>query len=61
VAVLIERLQEVGADHHISALADRLAAAGMFYLCQEYDEPRFRFGREPDGSPAEPWGWDDLA
>jgi hypothetical protein len=21
---------------------------------------RYPFGREPDGTPAEPWGWDDL-
>jgi hypothetical protein len=20
----------------------------------------YRFGRNPDGSPAEPWGWEDL-
>ncbi|MGW1728410.1 helix-turn-helix domain-containing protein [Streptomyces sp. NPDC002306] len=25
-----------------------------------YPSEQFRFGREPDGSPASPWSWDDL-
>jgi hypothetical protein len=30
------------------------------FLRQQGDRDRFRFGREADGSPAEPWAWDDL-
>jgi hypothetical protein len=34
----------------------------MFELFREQEsrQDRFRFGREADGSPAEPWGWEDL-
>ncbi|MEV6824777.1 hypothetical protein [Amycolatopsis sp. NPDC051102] len=41
---------------------DRLPAAGHFDRFLEADDhaTRFRFGREPDGTPAEPWTWDDL-
>ncbi|MEU0791681.1 hypothetical protein ABZ342_16550 [Amycolatopsis sp. NPDC005961] len=43
--------------------ADRLPAAGKFdrFLETGDNAVRFRFGREPDGAPAEPWTWDDLA
>jgi len=46
-----------------TALAERLPGAGMFYLFLQRPghQDRFRFGREADGSPAEPWGWEDLA
>ena len=38
------------------------AGAGMFELFREQEDrqDRFRFGREADGSPAGPWGWEDL-
>jgi hypothetical protein len=42
------------------ALAERLPGAGMFEVFREQQEDRFRFGREADGSPAGPWGWEDL-
>jgi hypothetical protein len=62
VAGLLDKLRAVGAEKQVTALADRLPAAGMFMIfCeQEGHQNRFRFGREPDGNPAEPWTWEDL-
>ena len=62
MARLLDVLREAGAAEQVTALAERLSAAGMFELfCeQEGHLDRFRFGREADGSPAEPWGWEDL-
>jgi uncharacterized protein YidB (DUF937 family) len=60
VAVLLGSLQEMGADDQARTLVDRLSAAGRFGFFQEYFGPRFRFGREQDGQPAEFWDWDDL-
>ena len=59
---LLESLQEAGAHEQAAALVDRLPGAGMFRLfcLQEDHRSRFRFGRETDGRPAEPWDWDDL-
>ena len=59
-AVLLDRLREAGADEQARTLIDRLSATGRFRFFQEYFGPRFRFGREQDGQPAEFWGWDDL-
>jgi hypothetical protein len=58
---LLERLQEVGAHEQASILTDRLPGEGAFdvWLAEGHQE-RFRFGREADGSPAEPWDWEDL-
>jgi hypothetical protein len=62
MAALLDRLQEAGADGQVTALADRLPGAGMFglFLEQGDSQNRFRFGREADGGPAGPWGWEDL-
>jgi hypothetical protein len=62
VARLLKKLRAAGAEEHATALAERLPAAGMFELFREQGgrQDRFRFGREADGSPAEPWGWEDL-
>ena len=62
VAELLGRLREAGAPEQATALADRLPEAGMFELFREQEDHRdpFRFGREADGSPAEPWDWEDL-
>ena len=48
-----------GAGHRAGR---RLPGAGMFELFREQEDrqDRFRFGREADGSPAGPWGWEDL-
>ena len=62
VGWLLDRLRELGADGQARALADRLPGAGMFKLFREHGDrqDQFRFGREADGSPANPWGWGDL-
>ncbi len=62
VAFLLDSLQVTGAREQAAALADRLPAAGMFglFLKQQSHEDQFRFGRQADGSPAAPWGWEDL-
>ena len=59
---LLDELREMGAREQTAALADRLPGAGMFGVFREQgDRPdRFRFGREADGTPAAPWGWEDL-
>jgi hypothetical protein len=62
VARLLNSLVEAGAEEQAAALAARLPAVGMFGLFLEQNGPadRFRFGREADGTPAAPWGWEDL-
>ncbi|MFE3205699.1 hypothetical protein [Embleya sp. NPDC059237] len=62
VAQLLRALQEVGAHEQAVALIARLPAAGHFHLFVMIGNQRDRFwyGREPDGSPAAPWGWADL-
>ena len=58
---MADRVQ-VGAEQQATELADRLPGAGLFELFREQEDrqDRFRFGREADGSPAGPWGWEDL-
>jgi hypothetical protein len=61
VASLLDSLQRAGADEQATALADRLPAVGMFRLFLKRGlADQFRFGREADGTPAAPWGWEDL-
>ena len=62
VASLLGSLREAGAREQAAALAGRLSAAGIFELFLEQPGPmnQFRFGREADGAPAAPWGWEDL-
>jgi hypothetical protein len=62
VARLLESLRGIGAQKQAAVLAARLPAAGMFTSFLEQSGPgdRFRFGREADGTPADPWDWDDL-
>jgi hypothetical protein len=59
---LLESLQEAGAREQATALAERLSGAGKFDLFRQRQghRDRFRFGREADGRPAEPWDWEDL-
>jgi hypothetical protein len=63
VASLLERLRRVG-EKLATTLAKGLPAAGLFDQFVRIGDldirERFRFGREPDGSAAAPWGWDDL-
>jgi len=60
--VLFRTLRALGADEQAALLVRRLPAAGRFdeFLDVDDHRERFRFGREPDGSPAGPWSWDDL-
>ena len=62
MAILLDSLRAAGAHDQAAALTDRLPAAGMFglFLEQQGHEDQFRFGRQADGSPAAPWGWEDL-
>ncbi len=62
VALLLASLREAGAQDQATALVGRLPTAGMFELFRQQEDyqDRFRFGREADGTPAEPWGWEDL-
>ena len=63
VAYLLESLEQAGADEQAAALTGRLSAAGMFWLFLKEQKglaDQFHFGREADGIPAAPWGWEDL-
>jgi hypothetical protein len=62
VARLLATLRAAGAAEQATALAGRLPGEAMFKLFREQEDrqDRFRFGREADGSPAGPWGWEDL-
>jgi hypothetical protein len=62
VARLLHRLRAAGAEQQATTPAERLPEVGLFELFrkQESHQDRFRFGREADGSPAGPWGWEDL-
>ncbi|MFG1620167.1 hypothetical protein ACGFI3_46100 [Nonomuraea wenchangensis] len=62
MAWLIHNLREAGAHDQATALTARLPVVGLFNSFLTIDDhwERFRFGREPDGSAAAPWGWDDL-
>jgi hypothetical protein len=62
VTLLLDRLRVAGAHEQATALADRLSAAGMIWLFLDKQGPadQFRFGWEGDGTPAAPWGWEDL-
>jgi hypothetical protein len=57
---LLQSLRDVGHAAHATNLRDLLPAAGMFDLfCREAGS-QFRFGLCQDGSPAQPWSWDNL-
>ncbi|MEU3640964.1 hypothetical protein AB0H23_32665 [Streptomyces albogriseolus] len=59
---LLEELQRAGADEQATTLAERLPAAELFqqFTGLGRNQEQFRLGREPDGSPAPSWTWDDL-
>jgi hypothetical protein len=62
VARLLAALHEAGATEAVEELAARAADAGMFSLFLDVHPDQaaaYRFGREPDGSPAEPWSWSE--
>ena len=64
VAALLEELREAGAGDAVTALAVRAANAGMFDLflkvCPD-EASSYPFGREPDGTPSQPWNWQEPA
>jgi hypothetical protein len=60
VAMLLASLRAAGAEQQVTTLSSQLLAAGMFGLFRRNAEVGFRFGAEPDGSPAVSWGWEDL-
>ena len=60
VASLLRELRVAGATDASHTLADRAANAGMFDLFLEVRPDKassYRFGREPDGLPSQPWSW----
>ncbi|MGW2312832.1 hypothetical protein [Actinomadura luteofluorescens] len=59
---ILEKLRKVGAHEPAAELAERLPQVGRFdaYVRLGDRADRFRYGREPDGTPAAPWRWDDL-
>ncbi|MFF8932410.1 hypothetical protein ACF1AO_34675 [Streptomyces longwoodensis] len=64
VVSLLRELRAAGADQQATSLAKRLPAAGHFDLFIKLklagNWEQFRLGREPDGSAAPSWTWDDL-
>ena len=62
VAQLLDGLLEASAHEQAKVLIDRLPGESMFriFCRQEGRQERFWFGREADGSPAGPWGWEVL-
>jgi hypothetical protein len=59
---LLTTLSKAGAHKEARTLMDRLPGEGQFELFTTLADhrTRFRFGRDPDGSAASLWGWDDL-
>jgi len=55
---------EAGAAEAAQTLAARAADAGMFSLFLDAHPDQaaaYRYGREPDGTPAQPWTWSESA
>ncbi len=61
-AWLLDSLRRAGLADQAATLAWRLPAAGMFRLFRESESagPGFRYGCEPDVSPAAPWDWKSI-
>jgi hypothetical protein len=60
VADLIQTLHESGDDGAAQILADRTSNARRFSIFLEFHRDQastYRFGREPDGTPAPSWNW----
>jgi hypothetical protein len=62
LTLVLDVLRETGAEDQARTLIDRLPVEGNFDLFRKQAGYRmaYRFGREPDGSPAPSWSWDDL-
>jgi hypothetical protein len=61
VARLLDALRIAWHNDQAATLARRLPAAGMIQHFLASAGPGFRFGREPDASPAKPWNWQSLS
>ena len=61
VAGLLDALREVGTGRQMAQFVRRLAAEGLFDQSPDANDARYLFGRNPNGTPARPWSWDDLA
>jgi hypothetical protein len=59
---LLSELRKAGAAEQASILTGRLPTGGLIdlFLSQDQNRGQYPFGREQDGSPASPWGWDSL-
>lgn len=60
IAALLIQLRNAGADDAARVLARRAANWGVFSFCLEFqpdEAARYKFGREPDGTPSPPWQW----
>jgi hypothetical protein len=62
ISKLSSLLREIRNGNAAQAYAQRLSAAGRFddFIGIGDHGKQFQFGIEPDGSPAQPWTWDDL-
>ncbi len=62
IAELLRALREAGAGNAARTLVDWAANAGMLDLSLEVqpdEAPNYLFGREPDGTPSQPWRWEE--
>ena len=59
---LLRALRHVGAEADATTLINRLPGEECFdhFLVEGDNKVAYRFGREPDGTPTHPWGWEDL-
>jgi hypothetical protein len=59
---LLTALRDVGAEAEAATLMNRLPAEGCFesFLVEGDNKVVYRFGREPEGTPVEPWDWENL-
>jgi hypothetical protein len=59
---LLNALRYVGAEAEVSTLVNRLPSEECFdhFLVEGDNKVVYRFGREPDGNPANRWSWEDL-
>ncbi|MFE5375774.1 hypothetical protein [Streptomyces mirabilis] len=62
IVELLQALREAGAHAQVTTLAERLPAAGHFglFITLGGNRKQFRLGREPDGSAAPSWTWNDM-
>ena len=61
---ILPALRAIGADDLIVRFAKRMADAGYFAALVEHapsEAAKYPHGREPDGTPSEPWGWSNLS